>query len=70
VKICHIVILCFKLEYAFPRATWERGGLAAIGGTVGGGMAAGTVVVAAAPVAAATAVGYGIYKFAKWLKDD
>ena len=33
-------------------------GLAAIGGTVGGGMAA------------ATAVGYGIYKFAKWLKDD
>jgi len=55
---------------SFPRCTWERGGLAAIGGTVGGGMAAGTVVVAAAPVAAATAVGYGIYKFAKWLKDD
>ena len=45
-------------------------GLAAIGGTVGGGMAAGIVVVAAAPVAAATALGYGIYKFAKWLKDD
>jgi hypothetical protein len=45
-------------------------GLAAIGGTVGGGMAAGTAIVAAAPVAAATAVGYGIYKFAKWLTDD
>ena len=45
-------------------------GLAAIGGTVGGGMAAGTAVVAAAPVAAAAAAGYGIYKFTKWLKDD
>jgi len=41
-------------------------GLAAIGGTVGGGMVAGTAVVAAVPVVAAAAVGYGIYKLAKW----
>jgi hypothetical protein len=44
-------------------------GLAAIGGTVGGGMAAGTAVVAAAPVAAAAAVGYGAYKVWQWLSD-
>jgi hypothetical protein len=44
-------------------------GLAAIGGTVGRGMAAGVVVATAAPVAAAAAVGYGIYKFIRWLKD-
>lgn len=44
-------------------------GLAAIGGTVGGGMAAGVVVATAAPVAAAAAVGYGIYKFVRWVKD-
>lgn len=43
-------------------------GLAAIGGTVGGGMAAGVVVATAAPVAAAAAVGYGIYKFVRWAK--
>lgn len=44
-------------------------GLAAIGSTVGGGMAAGVVVATAAPVAAAAAVGYGIYKFVRWIKD-
>lgn len=44
-------------------------GLAAIGGTVGGGMAAGVVVATAAPVAAAVAAGYSIYKFVRWLKD-
>lgn len=44
-------------------------GLAAIGGTVGGGMAAGVVVATAAPVAAAAAVGYGIYKVVRWFKD-
>jgi hypothetical protein len=44
-------------------------GLAAIGGTVGGGMASGVVLATAAPVAAAAAVGYGIYKLAKWLKN-
>ena len=44
-------------------------GLAAIGGTVGGGMAAGVAVTAAAPVAAAGAVGYGVYKFFQWLND-
>lgn len=43
-------------------------GLAAIGGTVGGGMAAGTAIVAAAPVAAAAAVGLGAYKLFKWIK--
>ena len=43
-------------------------GLAAIGGTVGGGMAAGTAIVAAAPVAAAAAVGYSVYKAFKWFK--
>lgn len=41
-------------------------GLAAIGGTVGGGMAAGAAIVSAAPVAAAAAVGYGVYKVFKW----
>lgn len=41
-------------------------GLAAIGGTVGGGMAAGVVITTAAPVAAAAAIGYGLYKAAKW----
>lgn len=44
-------------------------GLAAIGSTVGGGMAAGVVVATAAPVAAAAAVGYGIYKLFRWVKD-
>lgn len=44
-------------------------GLAAIGGTVGGGMASGVVIATAAPVAAAAAVGYGIYKLVKWIKD-
>ncbi|HAS6052190.1 TPA: hypothetical protein I7122_05490 [Vibrio vulnificus] len=42
-------------------------GLAAIGGTVGGGMAAGVALTTAAPVAAAAAVGYGLYKAVKWL---
>ncbi len=40
-------------------------GLAAIGTTVGGGMAAGTAIVAAAPVVASIAIGYGLYKFFK-----
>lgn len=44
-------------------------GLAAIGSTVGGGMAAGVVITAAAPVVAATAVGYGVYKLVRWFKD-
>lgn len=43
-------------------------GLAAIGGTVGGGMAAGVALTTAAPVAAAAAVGYGLYKAVKWFK--
>jgi len=43
-------------------------GLAAIGGTVGGGMAAGTMIVTAAPVAAAAVAGYGIYKAWKWFR--
>lgn len=44
-------------------------GLAAIGGTIGGGMASGVVIATAAPVAAAAAVGYGVYKLVKWFKD-
>jgi hypothetical protein len=40
-------------------------GLAAIGGTVGGGMAAGTVIAVAAPAVAVAAVGYGVYKVCK-----
>jgi hypothetical protein len=36
--------------------------LAGIGGLVGGGAIAGTAIVAAAPVAVAGAIGYGIYK--------
>lgn len=43
-------------------------GLAAIGGAVGGGMAAGVVITTAAPVAAAVAVGYGVYKAVRWLR--
>jgi hypothetical protein len=39
-------------------------GLAAVGSVVGGGMAAGLVITAAAPIAAA-GLGYGLYK---WLK--
>ncbi|HEY8768376.1 MAG TPA: lecithin retinol acyltransferase family protein [Dehalococcoidia bacterium] len=37
-------------------------GLATLGGVVGGGMAAGTAVVAAAPAVAAAAIGYGAYR--------
>lgn len=36
-------------------------GLAAVGGIIGGGMAAGLIVVTAAPIAGATAM-FGIYK--------
>ena len=43
-------------------------GLAAIGGSVGGGMAAGVVLTTAAPVAAAAAAGYGLYKAVKWFR--
>ncbi|WP_354635672.1 hypothetical protein [Planktothricoides raciborskii] len=42
-------------------------GLAAIGSMVGGGMAAGIVVSATAPVATAVAVGYTAYKTWDWL---
>lgn len=44
-------------------------GLAAIGSTVGGGMVAGVAVTVAAPAAAAAAIGYGAYRFIKWLSD-
>jgi hypothetical protein len=43
-------------------------GLAAIGSTVGGGMAAGVAITTAAPAIAAVAAGYGIYKLIKWAK--
>ena len=42
-------------------------GLAAIGGAVGGGMAAGTMCVLAAPAIAAAAFGYLIYRLVLWL---
>lgn len=45
-------------------------GLATIGGAVGGGMAAGIAVTTAAPVAAAAAVGYGVYKVWQWATDS
>jgi hypothetical protein len=44
-------------------------GLAAIGGTVGGGMLIGVGMTIAAPAVAATALGYGAYKVWKWLSD-
>lgn len=43
-------------------------GLAAIGGTVGGGMVSGAVLATAAPVAAAAAIGYGVYRLIKYIK--
>lgn len=46
-------------------ATGITSGLAAVGGLVGGGMAAGLAVTAAAPLAIG-AIGYGLYK---WFKD-
>jgi hypothetical protein len=39
-------------------------GLAAIGGAVGGGMAAGSAIVVAAPAIAAAGMGYGVYRVA------
>jgi Lecithin retinol acyltransferase len=42
-------------------------GLAAIGATVGGGMAAGTMIAVAAPAAVATILGYLVYRLAFWL---
>lgn len=44
-------------------------GLAAIGGTVGGGMAAGVTIATAAPALVAVAAGYGIYKLVKWARN-
>ena len=45
-------------------------GMAAIGSVVGGGMAAGAVITAAAPVAAVGATIYGGYKLVSWLAQD
>lgn len=42
-------------------------GLAAIGGTVGGGMGAGIAITVAAPAVVAAGVGYGAYKFWQWM---
>jgi hypothetical protein len=42
-------------------------GLATIGASVGGGMAAGTMIAVAAPAAAAAGLGYLIYRLALWL---
>jgi hypothetical protein len=43
-------------------------GLATIGATVGGGMAAGSMIVIAGPAVAAAGVGYGAYRIARALK--
>lgn len=43
-------------------------GLAAIGATVGGGMAAGTVLVVAAPAVVAAGLGAGVFALSKWLR--
>jgi hypothetical protein len=45
-------------------------GLAAIGSTVGGGMAAGTMCVIAAPAVAAAVFGYLIYRLSLWLSSS
>jgi hypothetical protein len=37
--------------------------MATIGSLVGGGMAAGAVLTAAAPIAAVSLIGYGVFKF-------
>jgi hypothetical protein len=42
-------------------------GLAAIGGTVGGGMGAGIAITVAAPAVVAAGVGYGAYKIWQWM---
>jgi hypothetical protein len=44
-------------------------GLAAIGGVVGGGMAAGSVIVIAVPAVAAAGAGYGSYRAVKFLRE-
>jgi lecithin:retinol acyltransferase len=45
-------------------------GLAAIGATVGGGMAAGSAIVIAGPAIAAAGLGYGVYRAARRLRRD
>lgn len=45
-------------------------GLAAIGATVGGGMAAGSAIVIAAPAIAAAGLGYGVYRAARRLRRE
>ena len=45
-------------------------GIAAIRGVVGGGMAAGLVITTAAPAVSAGALGYGVYRFAKWMRSS
>jgi hypothetical protein len=45
-------------------------GLAAIGSTIGGGMAAGTMCVIAAPAVAAAIFGYLIYRLSVWLSSS
>jgi hypothetical protein len=43
-------------------------GLAAVGSMMGGGMATGLIITAAAPIVGALAIGYGGYRLAKWYK--
>ena len=51
-----------SLEHAQAR------GANIIAEVVGGGMAAGTAITVGAPVAAAGAIGFGLYKAGKWFK--
>jgi hypothetical protein len=45
-------------------------GLAAIGGTVGGGMGAGVAIAVAAPAVVAAGIGFGAYKIWQWLTTE
>jgi hypothetical protein len=45
-------------------------GLATIGATFGGGMAAGTMAVVAAPAVTAIVIGYLVYKIAQWWQES
>jgi hypothetical protein len=58
-----------KEARAMPAAGISSG-LAAIGGTLGGGMAAGTICIIAAPAAAAAVLGYLNYQLTLWLSSS
>ena len=45
-------------------------GLAAIGGSVGGGVVTGVALTSIAPAAATVAIGYGVYKLVQFVKKE